>query len=159
MSPKQWWLVHFQTWYISVIVVTNKVYDNMLPQTQRGPEDMNRHIDATTNTVCFPHTHTPCGRGGLASASSYHIPFSLPFWTLSQQAFYLNVPWFPLILFTPSLHYLSSTHTVEQGTKHEGYWFHCLCKKFLISLLHPALCLVCCLFTQKWEPAVRQNVR
>lgn len=55
---------------ISNKVFSNEVCCNMLSQARRGPTDTSTHTQTSASLV---HKHTPCGRGGLASASSYHI--------------------------------------------------------------------------------------
>lgn len=61
-------------------------------------EHAHTHTHTGKRPASLKHKHTPCGRGGLASASSYNasprLPRPLP--SNPQQAFYLTAARFPL---------------------------------------------------------------
>lgn len=79
---------------------------NIFSQAQGGPTVTHTQAQKHTNThthtrkrpASLKHKHTPCGRGGLASASSYYTSprFPRPLPSNPQQAFYLTAARFPL---------------------------------------------------------------
>lgn len=85
----------------------------MLSQWQSTDTKKARRNEHTLKHKCnktqsVSHKHTPCGRGGLASASSYHISLFLilsPFKLFLNKPFILACPDF-LRIFTSYLLYL-----------------------------------------------------
>lgn len=139
----------------------------------RRHEHTHAHICNNTHSLSPSHTniHHVVEEGWhlLPLTTFLSFPHALSFQTFFPKPFISLCPDFLLFYFLlfylySILYSISSLHPVKlkQGTNHEGSSGSIPCVAHSSSLPPPprfSVHLVCCLFAQKWEPAVRQSVR